>query len=43
VNACVFGTFIAAGQTCIAGTRYLVHEKIYDEFKEKLIQKVKNI
>lgn len=33
VKGVMFGTFIAAGQTCIAGTRLLVHENIYEKFK----------
>ena len=31
-----FGAFIAAGQTCICGSRILVQETIYDEFVEAL-------
>jgi acyl-CoA reductase-like NAD-dependent aldehyde dehydrogenase len=40
VNGCAFGTFIASGQTCIAGTRVLVEESIFKEFCEKLVAKV---
>lgn len=43
VKGVMFGTFIAAGQTCIAGTRLLVHENIYEQFKNKLIEKTKEI
>ena len=32
-----FGGFIAAGQTCICGSRVLVQETIYDEFVERLV------
>ena len=41
VNGTCFGAFIASGQTCIAGTRLLVHESIYDVFKTKLLEKTK--
>jgi len=41
VNGCAFGAFIASGQTCIAGTRAIVHESIYEIFKEKMVLKVK--
>ena len=43
INGCVFGTFIASGQTCIAGTRLLIQKDIYDIFMEKLVNKVKTI
>jgi len=33
VNAAAFATFIATGQTCIAATRLLVHERIIEDFK----------
>jgi len=33
-----FGGFIGAGQTCIAGTRILVQETIYDEFVRALVE-----
>lgn len=31
-----FAAFIGAGQTCIAGSRFLVHEDLYDEFVKSL-------
>ena len=33
-----FGAFIAAGQTCICGSRILVQETIYEPFVERLAQ-----
>lgn len=39
VNGAAFGSFIAAGQTCIAGSRLLVQETIYPEFVERLAAK----
>jgi acyl-CoA reductase-like NAD-dependent aldehyde dehydrogenase len=33
-----FGAFIAAGQTCICGSRILVQETIYEPFVERLTQ-----
>lgn len=43
VNLAAFGAFVGAGQTCICGSRQIVHEKIYDEFVEKLAAKAKSI
>jgi len=37
VNGCVAGIFAATGQTCIAGSRLLLHTNIYDTFTEKLL------
>jgi (Z)-2-((N-methylformamido)methylene)-5-hydroxybutyrolactone dehydrogenase len=37
VNGAVSGIFAASGQTCIAGSRLLLHEKIHDQFVEKLL------
>jgi hypothetical protein len=39
VNGTAFGGFVAAGQTCIAGSRLLVQESIYDEFVDRLSSK----
>ena len=43
VNYAAFGGFIGAGQTCICGSRQIVHERIYDEFVERLAAKAKTI
>ena len=43
VNGTVFGSFIASGQTCIAGSRLLIQKGIYDKFVDKFVEKVKNI
>jgi acyl-CoA reductase-like NAD-dependent aldehyde dehydrogenase len=43
VNYAAFGGFIGAGQTCICGSRQIVHEKVYDEFVERLAAKAKSI
>ena len=40
VTASIFG---ASGQSCIAGSRLYLQEKIYDEFLEKISNKAKNI
>ena len=38
-----FGAFIAAGQTCICGSRLLVQRRIYDEFVEAFTSKARSI
>jgi acyl-CoA reductase-like NAD-dependent aldehyde dehydrogenase len=43
VNYAAFGAFIGAGQTCICAARHIVHERVYDEFVEKLAAKAKTI
>jgi aldehyde dehydrogenase (NAD+)/betaine-aldehyde dehydrogenase len=40
VTASIFG---ASGQSCIAGSRLYLQEKIYDEFLEKILNKAMNI
>jgi acyl-CoA reductase-like NAD-dependent aldehyde dehydrogenase len=37
------GIFAAAGQTCIAGSRAYVHQSIYDQVVERLVQRAKAI
>ena len=37
------GIFAAAGQTCVAGSRAFVHERIYDNFLERLAIRAKAI
>jgi acyl-CoA reductase-like NAD-dependent aldehyde dehydrogenase len=43
VNYAAFGAFIGAGQTCICGSRQIVHERVYDEFVAKLAEKARTI
>jgi acyl-CoA reductase-like NAD-dependent aldehyde dehydrogenase len=38
-----FGAFIAAGQTCICGSRLLVQETIYDRFVDELTKTARSI
>lgn len=40
VKAALFAGFIASGQTCVTGSRLLVHEDIYDSFKALLEKRV---
>ena len=37
VNGAISGIFAASGQTCIAGSRLLVQESLYDTFVERLL------
>ena len=37
VRGAISGIFAATGQTCIAGSRLLLHRPIHDEFVEKLV------
>jgi acyl-CoA reductase-like NAD-dependent aldehyde dehydrogenase len=37
------GIFAAAGQTCVAGSRALVHESVYDEMQRRLVERAKKI
>ncbi|MCY4366591.1 MAG: aldehyde dehydrogenase [Chloroflexi bacterium] len=43
VNGCAFASFVASGQTCIQGSRAVVHRSIYDQFVEQLSAKVASI
>ncbi len=43
VNGCIAGIFAAAGQSCIAGSRLLLHEKLHDEFMERLVNRAEAI
>ena len=42
-KAAASGIFFNAGQVCSAGSRVLVHEKIYDEVVERLTQRAQSI
>jgi acyl-CoA reductase-like NAD-dependent aldehyde dehydrogenase len=43
INGIVAGIFAASGQTCMAGSRVLVQETIYDEVVQKLADKANQI
>jgi aldehyde dehydrogenase (NAD+) len=43
VNGIMAGIFAATGQTCIAGSRLLVHEAVHDEVVDKLIAKTRGL
>ena len=43
LNGITAGIFGASGQSCIAGSRLYLHENIYEEFLNKLIEKAKKI
>jgi aldehyde dehydrogenase (NAD+) len=42
-NGAIAGIFGATGQTCMAGSRLLVHESIYDALLEKIIARTQKI
>lgn len=41
VKGVISGIFAAAGQTCMAGSRLLLHSSIHDTFVEKLVARMK--
>jgi phenylacetaldehyde dehydrogenase len=43
VNGAAFAAFIAAGQTCVCGSRILVHRAIYPAFLERFRAKTESI
>lgn len=43
VNGVAFASFIASGQTCVAGTRIIIERSIYSEFVSKLKLKCASI
>jgi len=43
VDSCVSGAFWAAGQNCIGVQRIYIHTKIYDEFKDKFINRTRRL
>ncbi|KAJ9144013.1 Aldehyde dehydrogenase [Coniochaeta hoffmannii] len=43
VNGVAFGAFIASGQTCVAATRLIVHETLFDTVKDILTAKAESI
>lgn len=43
VNGVISGIFAAGGQTCVAGSRCLVHNSVYDEVVDRLIARAADI
>ncbi|KAF7352552.1 Aldehyde dehydrogenase [Mycena venus] len=43
VNGTAFAAFVASGQTCVSGTRLIVHEKIWDTFMPLFLEKTESI
>jgi len=41
VKAALFASFIASGQTCVTGSRLLIHSDVYDEFVDLLVKRTK--
>lgn len=43
VKAAVFGKFLHQGQICMITNRIIVHEKLYDGFVQKFVERVKSL
>lgn len=43
VERIVFGAFYQSGQSCIGVQRIIVHEAIYDEFRDRLVAKTRTL
>ncbi|GAA5894193.1 aldehyde dehydrogenase [Sporobolomyces salmoneus] len=43
VNGVAFASFIASGQTCVAGTRIIIHSSIFSSFVKALTEKCASI
>lgn len=43
VQRIIFGAFYQAGQSCVSVQRIIVHELIYDTFREKLVAETKKL
>ena len=43
VDGALWGAFGTTGQRCTAASRVVVHEKVYDEFVEKLAARAKKL
>ncbi|XOV79757.1 MAG: aldehyde dehydrogenase family protein [Aestuariibacter sp.] len=39
----IFGAYYQSGQSCISVQRVIVHESLYDEFKQRYVEKVANL
>ncbi|MFC7203285.1 aldehyde dehydrogenase family protein [Haloferax namakaokahaiae] len=43
IDAAVFGSFVHQGQVCISINRHLVHEDVYDEYVERLVERAESL
>ncbi|MGQ9425565.1 aldehyde dehydrogenase family protein [Gilvimarinus sp. F26214L] len=43
VEAAVFGKYLHQGQICMITNRFVVHSKVYDEFVERLAERVRHL
>ncbi|WP_199269777.1 aldehyde dehydrogenase family protein [Mucilaginibacter lacusdianchii] len=43
VDSAIFGRFMHQGQICMSTNRILVHDSIYDEFRDKFVAKAKTL
>ena len=43
IERIIFGAFYQSGQSCIGVQRIIIHEKIYDDFKSKLVEATKKL
>ena len=43
VDRVIFGAFYQSGQSCIGVQRIIVHESVYDEFRDRLVAKAANL
>ncbi|KAJ7780969.1 aldehyde dehydrogenase domain-containing protein [Mycena metata] len=43
VNGAAFAAFVASGQTCVSGTRLIIHESIWDVFMSLFVEKANSI
>jgi aldehyde dehydrogenase (NAD+) len=41
VDSAIFGRFMHQGQICMSTNRILIHESLYDEFRDKFVQRAK--
>ncbi|MEM7169958.1 MAG: aldehyde dehydrogenase family protein [Pseudomonadota bacterium] len=42
-RAAAFSSYMNCGQICVSAERYFVHEKIHDEFVERLVEETKKV
>jgi acyl-CoA reductase-like NAD-dependent aldehyde dehydrogenase len=43
VNSAIFGRFMHQGQICMSTNRILIHESLYDEFRDKFVARAKSL